>query len=68
MPDSLPKENGLYWTQKQGDTLNVQPYNSREYQIQIDMDSIQVFDGDSLVGRVLLTGTALDSLITKDNE
>lgn len=68
MPDSLPKENALLWANKQGDTLNITPYNSREYQLQLDMDSLQIWDGDKLVGKVLLIGTELDSLITKDNE
>lgn len=68
VPNNMPDYNGLYWAQKQGDTLTIQPYNSREYQIQIDMDSLEIWDGDKLTGKVLLTGTALDSLITKDNE
>lgn len=68
VPDTLPPYNGLYWSTKKNDTLTISPYNSREYQIQLDMDSLQVWDGDTMIGKVKLAGTELDSLIYKDNE
>lgn len=39
----------------------------REYQANVETDSITFYDGSRKVGTIKLTG-ALDSLITKDNE
>lgn len=69
VPDSMPPYQGLYWTHRKDDTLTISPYNSREYQIEIDIDSSEIWDGDRLVGKIPYDSTSkLDLLINKDNE
>lgn len=69
VPDKLPEFNGLYWANKHGDTLDIQPYMSREYQIEVDIDSSEIWDGDRLVGKIPYdSASKFDLLINKDNE
>lgn len=68
LPDPMPLNDGLFWARKQRDTITITPYNSREYQLQIDMDSVQLWKGDKLIGKISLADSKLDSLIYKDNE
>lgn len=70
VPDSLPGEyEGLYWASKQGDTLTIQPYLSREYQVELNIDSTEIWDGDRLVGKIPYdSASKFDILMTNDNQ
>ena len=51
----------INYQQKQKDTL-------KDYQISLDIKYIYLYDNNKLIGRCEYQNTALDSLISKDNQ
>lgn len=44
------------------------PVETHEYQFDLDMDSLWVFEHNRFIGKVAYANTALDSIILKDND
>lgn len=69
IPEHMPANDGLYWATKKGDEIIISPYNSREYQVELDIDSTEIWDGDRFVGKIPYdSASKFDLLMTKDNQ
>ncbi len=67
LPSPMPLNDGLFWASKKGDTITISAYNSREYQIELNIDSTEIWNGNKLVGKIVNGNNAFDSLFAKDN-
>lgn len=65
LPGCYKKQDGCRY--EGAECPNAQQY-MREYQLQLDMDTVTVFDGDRIVGRyVSRFDSQLDSILIEDN-
>ena len=68
IPNNLP-DNAVYYARKINNVVTIEATMSRDYNIcVVDNDSIDVWSDNIYMGRVRVKDTALDSLITLDND